>query len=107
MYLQTVLHNLALLYGDIVEPEDEEDHDDIPEPHNFETRAGENMWDIVSAMCLLQTFMCLFSISTTTCKTFKHFTIHVVSFPFLAKFHFMFTITYTFFCCSFITFVVG
>ncbi len=68
MYLQTVLHNLALLNGDIVEPEDEEDHDDTPEPHNSEARAGENVRDI---LCLLQTFMCLFSISTTTCKTFK------------------------------------
>ncbi len=49
MYLQTVLHNLALLNGDIVEPEDEEDHDDIPEPHNFEARAGENVRDILAA----------------------------------------------------------
>ncbi len=40
MYLQTVLHNLALLYGDIVEPEDEEDHDDTPEPHNFDFAAA-------------------------------------------------------------------
>ncbi len=71
MYLQTVLHNLALLNGDIVEPEDDEDHDDIPEPHNFEARAGENVRDVLAAMCLLQTFMYLFSISTTTCKTFK------------------------------------
>ncbi len=48
MYLQTVLHNLALLYGDIVEPEDDEDHDDTPEPHNFEARAGENVRDILA-----------------------------------------------------------
>ncbi len=97
MYLQTVLHNLALLNGDIVEPEDEEDHDDTPEPHNFEARAGENVRDI---LCLLQTFMSCSPLARLPVKHLnrvKHFTIHVVSFPFLAKFNFMFTITYTFF----------
>ncbi len=49
MYLQTVLHNLALLNGDIVEPEDDEDHNDTPEPHYFEARAGKNVWDILAA----------------------------------------------------------
>ncbi len=94
MYLQTVLHNLALLYGDIVEPEDEEDHDDTPEPHNFEARAGENVRD--TRVCSKHSCTCspLARLPVKHLNRVKHFTIHAVSFPFLAKFHFMFTITY-------------
>ncbi|KAL0153598.1 hypothetical protein M9458_051078 [Cirrhinus mrigala] len=45
-----VLHNLALLNGDIVEAEDEEDHDDgPPEPLNPQARVGEDVRDNLAA----------------------------------------------------------
>ncbi|RXN34359.1 G2 M phase-specific E3 ubiquitin- ligase-like protein [Labeo rohita] len=45
-----VLHNLALLNGDIVETEDEEDHDDDPpEPHNPQARVGDHVRDNLAA----------------------------------------------------------
>ncbi|KAL0153332.1 hypothetical protein M9458_051370, partial [Cirrhinus mrigala] len=45
-----VLHNLALLNGDIVEAEDEEDHDDDPpEPHNPQARVGDHVRDNLAA----------------------------------------------------------
>ncbi|KAI2660978.1 hypothetical protein H4Q32_027571 [Labeo rohita] len=45
----SVLYNLALLNGDVVEPV-EEDHDDGPhEPHNLEPRGGEHVWDNLPA----------------------------------------------------------
>ncbi|KAL0199110.1 hypothetical protein M9458_007650, partial [Cirrhinus mrigala] len=45
----TVLHNLALLNGDIVEPV-EEDHDDgPPQPHNLEPRGGKHVRNNLAA----------------------------------------------------------
>ncbi|KAL0161679.1 hypothetical protein M9458_045404, partial [Cirrhinus mrigala] len=45
-----VLLNLALLNGDIVEAEDEEDHDDDPpEPHNPQARVGDHVRDNLAA----------------------------------------------------------
>ncbi len=58
-----VLHNLALLNGDFIEPEDEEDHDD--DPLNPTTLKQEWKNNAVSAG---RTFVCLFSMSTTTCN---------------------------------------
>ncbi|KAL0204071.1 hypothetical protein M9458_002089, partial [Cirrhinus mrigala] len=40
-----VLHNLTLLNGDVVEPDDEKDHEDTTEPHNLEARAGDHVRD--------------------------------------------------------------
>ena len=48
--LTAVLHNLALGNGNIVEPEDEEDHDDgPPDPHNLAARVGEHVRDNLAA----------------------------------------------------------
>ncbi|RXN03404.1 nuclease HARBI1 [Labeo rohita] len=45
-----VLHNLTLLNGDIVEAEDEEDHDDgPPKPHNPQARVGDHIRDNLAA----------------------------------------------------------
>ncbi|XP_067283966.1 putative nuclease HARBI1 [Pseudorasbora parva] len=45
-----VLHNLALLNGDIIEAEDEEDlNDGPPEPHILEARVGEHVQDNLAA----------------------------------------------------------
>ncbi|RXN35007.1 nuclease HARBI1 [Labeo rohita] len=45
-----VLHNLTLLSGDIVEAEDEEDHDDgPPKPHNPQARVGDHIRDNLAA----------------------------------------------------------
>ncbi|XDV39295.1 hypothetical protein PO909_008552, partial [Leuciscus waleckii] len=54
-----VLHNLALLIGDIVEPEDEEDHDDGPSnPHNLAARVVEHVRDNLAAVCSKHSCAC-------------------------------------------------
>ncbi|KAK7136426.1 hypothetical protein R3I94_014919 [Phoxinus phoxinus] len=45
----TVLHNLCLLNGDIVDPEVVEDDDGPPEPRNTEASAGEHVRDNLAA----------------------------------------------------------
>ncbi|KAI2647515.1 hypothetical protein H4Q32_028995 [Labeo rohita] len=48
---RAVLHNLALLSGDTVEAEDEEDHDDgPPEPHNPQAGVGDHVRDNLAAV---------------------------------------------------------
>ncbi len=45
-----LLHVLALLNGDITQPEDEENNDDSPpEPHNLEARVGEHVGQHLAA----------------------------------------------------------
>lgn len=45
----TVLHNLCLSNGDIVDPEVAEDDDGPPEPCNTEASAGEHVRDNLAA----------------------------------------------------------
>ncbi len=55
-----------------VNREDEEYHDDAPLNHTILKQERENICGIIwLSLCLLQTFVCLLSMSTTTCKTFK------------------------------------
>ncbi len=44
-----VLHNLALVNGDIIEPVEEDHNDGHPEPHNCEPRGGERVWENLAA----------------------------------------------------------
>ncbi len=55
-----------------VNREDEEDHDDAPLNHTILKQERVNICGIIwLSLCLLQTFVCLLSVSMTTCKTFK------------------------------------
>ncbi len=62
-----------------------------PLNHTILNQEQENMCGTIwLLLCLLQTSVCLLSMRTTTCKTItqsKKNTSHVVSIPFLAKFH--------------------
>ncbi len=81
-----------------------------PLNHTILNQEQENMCGTIwLLLCLLQTSVCLLSMRTTTCKTItqsKKNTSHVVSIPFLAKFHLICLQLHTNFCYSFITFVV-
>ncbi len=69
-----------------VHREDEEDHDDTPEPHNLEQEQENTCGTIWLLLCLLQTLMCCSPWAPLPVKHLhrvKHFTSHVVSIPFL------------------------
>ncbi len=81
-----------------------------PEPHNLEARVGEHVRDNLAVAVSAPKYSCACfpwaRLPVKDLNQVKHFTCHVVSIPFLAKFHFICLELHVNFWYSVITFVV-